>query len=47
MQDLTYCYRHMTQADIDALDTIETPDFHDGNLSDEGASPARATSPFF
>ena len=35
-QDLTFCYLHMTQNDLDVLDTIGTPDYFSGDLSDSG-----------
>ena len=35
-QDLFYCYAHMTPSDLRTLDTLESPDYMDGYLSDEG-----------
>ena len=35
-QDLTFCYLHMTQQDLDILDTIGTSDYITGDLSDSG-----------
>ncbi len=35
-QDLTYCYLHMTEAEIDSLDHIDDADYWDHALSDEG-----------
>ncbi|KAI0796221.1 hypothetical protein C8Q75DRAFT_803256 [Abortiporus biennis] len=34
MTDLTYCYLHMTQHDLDTLDTIGTSEYFVGDLSD-------------
>ncbi|THH27741.1 hypothetical protein EUX98_g6438 [Antrodiella citrinella] len=34
MTDLTFCYIHMTQQDLDILDTIGTSDYITGDLSD-------------
>lgn len=36
LQDLTYCYIHMTKHDIQALSTIETDNYFSGELSDDG-----------
>lgn len=35
-QDLTYCYLHMSEDDLQTLDTLDTTDYIDGQLSDEG-----------
>jgi len=35
MTDLTYSYIHMTRHDLLVLDTIETPDYMKGELSDD------------
>ncbi|TFL01678.1 hypothetical protein BDV98DRAFT_548329 [Pterulicium gracile] len=35
MTDLTYCYLHMTRNELLVLDTLETPDYIDGSLSDD------------
>lgn len=37
MQDLTFCYLHMTEQDLEVLDTIGTSDYIAGELSDNGA----------
>jgi len=34
MTDLTFCYLHMTQQDLDTLDTIGTSEYFTGELSD-------------
>ncbi|KAI9510018.1 hypothetical protein F5148DRAFT_658018 [Russula earlei] len=34
MTDLTFCYLHMTENDLKVLDTIGTPEYLKGNLSD-------------
>ncbi|KIP09280.1 hypothetical protein PHLGIDRAFT_126435 [Phlebiopsis gigantea 11061_1 CR5-6] len=34
MSDLTFCYLHMTDYDLDVLDTIGTTDYMTGELSD-------------
>ncbi|OBZ74222.1 hypothetical protein A0H81_05957 [Grifola frondosa] len=34
MTDLTFCYMHMTRHDLEILDTIGTPDYLNGELSD-------------
>ncbi|KAJ3491373.1 hypothetical protein NLI96_g753 [Meripilus lineatus] len=39
MTDLTFCYLHMTQNDLDILDTIGTSDYFTGELSDSGTVP--------
>jgi len=39
LQDLTYCYLHMTEAEIDSLDHIDDADYWDYALSDEGLLP--------
>ena len=36
LQDLTYCYLHMSTYDLQVLDTLETPDFLKGDLGDDG-----------
>lgn len=36
-QDLTFCYLHMTQHDLDVIDTIGRPDYISGELSDTGS----------
>ncbi|KAI0340525.1 hypothetical protein BDW22DRAFT_1333920 [Trametopsis cervina] len=33
-QDLTYCYLHMTDRDLEVLDTVGTSDYISGDLSD-------------
>ncbi|KAF8074712.1 hypothetical protein FPV67DRAFT_593762 [Lyophyllum atratum] len=35
MTDLTFCYLHMTRYDLQILDTIETPEYMKGELSDD------------
>ncbi|KAH9943815.1 hypothetical protein B0H21DRAFT_474916 [Amylocystis lapponica] len=35
MTDLTFCYLHMTRNDLEILDTIGTPDYLKGELSDD------------
>jgi hypothetical protein len=35
-QDLTFCYLHMTRHDLQILDTLESPDYIKGELSDDG-----------
>ncbi|KAK2465694.1 hypothetical protein APHAL10511_002238 [Amanita phalloides] len=35
MTDLTYCYVHMTRHDLQVLDTVETPEYMKGELSDD------------
>ncbi|KZT34235.1 hypothetical protein SISSUDRAFT_1036445 [Sistotremastrum suecicum HHB10207 ss-3] len=35
MTDLTYCYLHMTDANIETLDTLDSIEYIDGQLSDE------------
>lgn len=35
-QDLTYCYQHMSENDLQTLDTLDTTEYIDGHLSDEG-----------
>ncbi|KAJ3722963.1 hypothetical protein C8R42DRAFT_21906 [Lentinula raphanica] len=35
MTDLTYCYLHMSQHDLQTLDTFETAEYLKGELSDE------------
>ncbi|KAF8591853.1 hypothetical protein K439DRAFT_608475 [Ramaria rubella] len=35
MTDLTFCYQHMSDNDIQTLDTLDTSDYMDGQLSDE------------
>ncbi|OCH86613.1 hypothetical protein OBBRIDRAFT_890364 [Obba rivulosa] len=35
MTDLTFCYLHMTKHDLEILDTIGTPDYLKGELSDD------------
>lgn len=37
-KDLTFCYLHMTENDLNVLDTIGTPEYLKGNLSDGGSS---------
>lgn len=36
LQDLTFCYLHMTRHDLQVLDTFETPEYIKGELSDDG-----------
>lgn len=36
MQDLTYCYLHMTPFDLQVLDTLDTPEYIKGELHEEG-----------
>lgn len=46
MTDLTFCYLHMTQQDLDVLDTIGMPDYLSGELSDtEVDIPAHMVPP--
>ncbi|KIJ45309.1 hypothetical protein M422DRAFT_75270 [Sphaerobolus stellatus SS14] len=35
MTDLTFCYLHMTEHDLQTLDSLDSSDFMDGDLSDE------------
>ena len=35
-QDLTFCYLHMTPEDLEVIDTIGTPEYISGELSDTG-----------
>ncbi|KAJ8502716.1 hypothetical protein ONZ45_g11499 [Pleurotus djamor] len=35
MTDLTYCYIHMTKRDLETLDTLETPEYIKGDISDD------------
>jgi len=35
MTDLTFCYLHMTRQDLQVLDTLGTPDYFNGELSDD------------
>ncbi|KIL65598.1 hypothetical protein M378DRAFT_192358 [Amanita muscaria Koide BX008] len=35
MTDLTFCYIHMTRHELQAIDTIETPEYMKGELSDD------------
>ncbi|KAI9451936.1 hypothetical protein BJY52DRAFT_962283 [Lactarius psammicola] len=46
MTDLTFCYLHMTENDLKVLDTIGTPEYLKGNLSDsEMDIPAHMVPP--
>ena len=36
LQDLTFCYLHMTRNDLLILDTIDTAEYMNGELSDDG-----------
>ena len=36
IQDLTFCYLHMTSQDLQILDTLGTSDYIKGELSDDG-----------
>jgi len=36
MTDLTFCYLHMTRNDLLLLDTIDSPEYIKGDLSDDG-----------
>ena len=46
-QDLTFCYLHMTRHDLQILDTLESPEYIKGDISDDGLRifeyPSRAT----
>ncbi|KAG1817113.1 uncharacterized protein BJ212DRAFT_1429918, partial [Suillus subaureus] len=35
MTDLTFCYIHMTEHDLKVLDTIDSPEYISGELSDD------------
>ncbi|KAF8801357.1 hypothetical protein BYT27DRAFT_7226918 [Phlegmacium glaucopus] len=35
MTDLTFCYLHMTRHDLQIIDTIDTPEYMKGELSDD------------
>ncbi|GBE86531.1 hypothetical protein BKA93DRAFT_825710 [Sparassis latifolia] len=45
MTDLTFCYLHMTRHDLDILDTIGTPDYLQGELSDSEVDVPRHMAP--
>jgi hypothetical protein len=47
LKDLTYCYLHMTEAEIDSLDHIDDEDYWDYALSDEGLSSIMPLDAFF
>ena len=36
-QDLTFCYLHMTRHDLQIIDTIDTPEYMKGELSNDGS----------
>ncbi|KAF4596338.1 hypothetical protein EYR38_007717 [Pleurotus pulmonarius] len=36
-QDLTFCYLHMAKGDLETLETLETPDYIKGEISDDGS----------
>jgi hypothetical protein len=38
LQDLTFCYLHMTEAEIDSLEHLDDADYWDYAISDEGTS---------
>ena len=36
-QDITFCYLHMTRHDLQIIDTIDTPEYMKGELSNDGS----------